>query len=122
MSRHATHDSFSSTLQAPTRCRPCPAMNRCANLPIKGAASDDKSYMDVSSIALQGLQQAQTQLETTAQQLSTAGSSSNGAPMDTADLSDAAISLMSAKNQFAANLNLMKIADQMQKHVIDLLG
>ncbi|HEY3838236.1 MAG TPA: hypothetical protein VGL72_16765 [Bryobacteraceae bacterium] len=78
--------------------------------------------MDVSSIALQGLQQAQTQLETTAQQLSTAGSSSNGAPMDTADLSDAAISLMSAKNQFAANLNLMKIADQMQKHVIDLLG
>jgi flagellar hook protein FlgE len=78
--------------------------------------------MDVSAIALQGLQQAQTQLENTAQRLSAAGSSADGTPVDTADLSQAAVALLTAKNQFNANINVLKVADQMQKSVINLLG
>jgi hypothetical protein len=90
--------------------------------PVKPLRAADKFYMDVSTIALQGLQRSQTQLESTARRLSTAGSSADGTPVDTADLSQAAVALITAKNQFAANLNVVKVADQMQKSVLNLLG
>ncbi len=43
--------------------------------------------------------------------------------MDNVDLSQQAVSLLTAKkNQFAANLNVLKIADEMQKSIINLVG
>ena len=78
--------------------------------------------MDVSSIALQGLQQAQLQVDTSARRLASAGSSPDGADVDTASLSPEAVALLSAKSQFAANINVLKIADNMQKSLINLLG
>ena len=73
--------------------------------------------MNVSSIALQGLNQAQDQLQSTARRIAGAGS-----PTDSVNLSDAAVSLITAKNDFEANLNTIKVDDQMQKSTINLLG
>jgi flagellar basal body rod protein FlgC len=72
--------------------------------------------MDISSIALQGVQQAQVQLDNSVQRLTQATSG------DVVDLSQEAVALLSAKNQFSANINVLKIAGNMQKNVINLLG
>ena len=81
----------------------------------------DMLYMDVSSIAMQGLQQAQLQLENSAQRIATAGTT-DATGVDTVNLSQEAVSMIGAKNQFAANVNVMKIADNMQKNLLNLLG
>jgi len=79
--------------------------------------------MDPSAIALQGLQQADAQLNTAATRIASAGATSpNGANLDTVDLSAEVVALMSAKNQFSANLVTIKTADEMQKDVIDLMA
>jgi len=77
--------------------------------------------MDVSSIALQGLQQADTQLEAAAAQIASVGAnSSDGATVDVVDLSAEMVALMSAQNLFDANLATLKTANEMQRSVIDL--
>ncbi len=77
--------------------------------------------MDLSAIALQGLEQAQVQLEKTATRLASAGAP-DGATWDTVDLSAEMVALLSAKNQFSANLSTLKIADEIEKNVIDLMA
>ena len=74
--------------------------------------------MDVSSIALQGLQRAQNQLQNTAVNVASLGSPGS----DTVDLSQAAVALISAKTQFAANIGVLKIAGDMQKNLLNVLG
>lgn len=79
--------------------------------------------MDLSSIALRGLDQAQTRFERAA--VGVAGitrASPDGAAIDTVDLSTAMVSLLSTKNDVEANLKLLKIANDMQRQVIDLLA
>jgi hypothetical protein len=79
--------------------------------------------MEISAIALRGLDQAQAQLEQAGGQLASIGAnSSDGIPADTVDLSQAAVSLLSAKNEFAANLKVLKIADELQRQTLDLLA
>ncbi len=79
--------------------------------------------MDLSAIALQGLEQGQAQLEQAAIRLAGAGAESpDGANLDTVDLSVEIVALMSAKTQFSANLSTLKTADQIQKNVIDLMA
>ena len=46
----------------------------------------------------------------------------DGSGVDTVSLSDAAVAMIAAKTQFAANISVMKKADDMQKSVINLLG
>ncbi len=41
---------------------------------------------------------------------------------DVVSLSDEAVALMSSKNQFEANINVMKIANNMEKSLLNLLG
>ncbi|MBI1739705.1 MAG: hypothetical protein HY233_02490 [Acidobacteriales bacterium] len=77
--------------------------------------------MDLSAIALQGLEQAQIQLEKTATRLAS-GEAPDGATSDTVDLSAEMVALLSAKNQFSANLSTLKIADEIEKNVIDLMA
>ena len=74
--------------------------------------------MDVSSIALQGLHRAQNQLQNTAVNVASLGSPGS----DTVDLSQAAVALISAKTQFAANIGVLKIAGDMQKNLLNVLG
>ena len=75
--------------------------------------------MDISSIALSGLQTAQTAFDASANQLLKAVSPESG---DTVDLSAAAAGVLSAKSEFAANLAMVKVADRMERQVVDLLG
>jgi len=77
--------------------------------------------MDISAIALQGLDQASAQLDAAAAQIASAGAASpDGANLDTVDLSTQMVALMSAQTLFAANLATLKTADQMGKSLIDL--
>jgi len=81
----------------------------------------DKRSMDPASIALQGLQQAEVQLNAAAAKIASAGASSpDGASLDVVDLSAEMVALMSAQSAFDVNLATLKIADQMQKGLIDL--
>jgi flagellar hook protein FlgE len=77
--------------------------------------------MDPSYIALQGLQQANVQLNTAAAKIASAGASSpDGANLDVVDVGAEMVALMSAQSAFEVNLATLKTADQMQKSLLDL--
>ncbi len=81
--------------------------------------------MDVLATALSGLDRAQGLFEQSANRLigATGASPSSGQPAsDAVDLSQAAVSLLTAKNQFALNINLLEVAENMQKTTIDILA
>jgi flagellar hook protein FlgE len=76
--------------------------------------------MDPSSVALQGLRQADIQLEAAAAGIARAGATSpDGANLDVVDLSNKMVALMSAKTLFEANLATLETAGQVQKSLID---
>jgi flagellar hook-associated protein FlgK len=77
--------------------------------------------MDPSAIALQGLQQAETQLNATAAKIASAGAPSpDGSSLDVVDLSVEMVALMSAQASFSANLATLKTADQMLQSLVDV--
>jgi flagellar basal body rod protein FlgG len=77
--------------------------------------------MDPSSIALQGLQQANIQVSAAATKIASADASSpDGTNLDVVDLSTEMVALMSAQSAFDVNLATLKTADQMQKSLLDL--
>jgi len=79
--------------------------------------------MDVSSIALQGIAQAEAQLEAAASAIAQAGNSSaDGANLDVIDLSVEMVAMMSAKNQFELNISTLKTANEMRKSLLDVTG
>jgi flagellar hook protein FlgE len=79
--------------------------------------------MDLSAIALQGLEQGQVQLEKAAIRLANAGAGSpDGASLDTVDLSAEIVALMSAKTQFSASLSILKTADDIQRNALDVMA
>jgi flagellar hook protein FlgE len=78
--------------------------------------------MDISAIALAGLEQAQAGLENAASSLAGAIGSSDLSSSDTVDLSAGIVALMSAKNDFAVNATVMKTADEVQKYAVDMMA
>jgi hypothetical protein len=79
--------------------------------------------MDISAIALQGLDQASAQLDAAAAGIASAGAASpDGANLDIVSLSEEMVALMSAKTMDLANLSTLKTADQIQKSTIDLIA
>jgi len=76
--------------------------------------------MDLSAIALRGLDQAQAKLEKSAARLASSGALSPDG--DTVDLSAEVVALLSAKNAFAAGIKVLRTADEMQRQTIDLLA
>jgi len=77
--------------------------------------------MDPSSIALQGLQQAEVQAETAAAAIAGAGApSANGSNPDVVDLSAEMVALISAQASFAANIATLETVDRMQKTLLDV--
>lgn len=83
----------------------------------------DKNKMDIFSIGLQGLNQAQGQLEKSASDIahsSIAASSTTTEPVDTVDISEAMISMLSAKTTFEANLKTIEVGKELAKTVIDI--
>jgi hypothetical protein len=85
--------------------------------------SADKKDMELSAIALQGLQQATAQFEASAARPASVGAATpEGAPVDTVNLSEAIVALLTAENQFTANIGVLKTAGEMQTHILDLLA
>jgi flagellar hook protein FlgE len=78
--------------------------------------------MELASIALQGLQQADVQLGSAGKIASLGGSASGGVNIDNVDLSAEVVALMTAKNQFSAILGTLKTLDEVQRHAIDLMA
>ena len=80
--------------------------------------------MDVSSIALQGLEQASAQLDAAANGIVQAGAASanaaNGAGVDTVSLSSEMVALMSAQQLFEANIDTLRTADEMQQSLLNV--
>jgi flagellar hook protein FlgE len=77
--------------------------------------------MDLSAIALQGLEQGQVQLEKAAIKLAGAGAASaDGTSLDTVDLSAEIVALISAQTQFSASLSILKTAGEIQKNTLDV--
>ena len=84
----------------------------------------DKVGMDILGIAQQGLHQAQGQVEKTAQRIARVGmdTATPQTPTDSVNLSDEMVSLVSAKNQYEANLGVAHTASEMQKATLSLLA
>ena len=79
--------------------------------------------MELSSIALQGLRQADTQLARAASNIASfQANTPAGAGVDTVDLSAAVVALLSAKNSYSANVATVKAAEEIQKTTIDLIA
>jgi flagellar hook protein FlgE len=79
--------------------------------------------MNASSIALQGLQQAESQLNSVASQINSVGSlASGGGNVDAVDLSEEMIAMMSAQNLYQENLATLKTADQIEQSLINLMA
>ena len=79
--------------------------------------------MDVSAIALQGLDQANAQIEQAATRVASAGAlSPDGATIDTVNLATEIVALTSAQDLASVNLATLKVADQIQKTAVDLLA
>jgi flagellar basal body rod protein FlgC len=79
--------------------------------------------MDISSVALQGLNKADLQLDNAASKIAGAGSSVSAGqlPVDTVDISQEAVSMLSAKNAFEANIKTLEVSNQMQQYAMDMI-
>jgi hypothetical protein len=79
--------------------------------------------MDLPSIALSGLDQVAARFDQAAIHVaSIGGASADGAPVDIVDLSTAAVGFLSARNDLEANLRMVKVVDDMQYQILDLLA
>ena len=81
--------------------------------------------MGTSAIALQGMQQAESQLDQSAAKVASAGlttTSGNGTPVDSVNLSAELVGELSAKDQYAANVDTLKTAGAMMQTTIDLMA
>ena len=83
----------------------------------------DNSSMDLAGIVLQGINQAQVQLEAAASGIASAAAlSPDAATADPVNPSAEVVALLSAKNQFSLNLATLKVVDETQKSAVDLLA
>jgi hypothetical protein len=83
----------------------------------KSSHSADKIYMDVSSIALNGLATAERAVQRTASRLATAGD-----PAAMVDIAGEMVNLMRARNDFSANIKVLENGQEMQKYLIDIFA
>ena len=72
--------------------------------------------MDVTSVALRGMQDAQSTLQKTANQIASVSPENS----DSVDLSSQMVAMLAARNQFQTDVRVVKTADDMQKKVLDL--
>ena len=73
--------------------------------------------------ALLGLQGAQDKLDTAATRLARTGLPSSGEqPPDVVNLSEEAVNLIQAANEYKMNLRVLKTADELTVQTIDLLA
>jgi hypothetical protein len=81
----------------------------------------DGGGMELSAIALQGLREAEGQMEQAAMGISSSASM-DATSIDAVDLSSEMIALLSAKELAMVNLKTLETAEEMAKSVIDLMA
>jgi flagellar hook protein FlgE len=78
--------------------------------------------MTVFDVALGGLHQAEAKLETAASRLARLPVSLESAnPEDVVDLSAEMVALLEARNDFQINTRVIHTADELARHLLDLL-
>ena len=75
--------------------------------------------MSIGGLALQGVQQAEARVEVASQRVAKGVGEGGG---DVVDLSAEMLALMQAKNYSAAMVSVVKLANEMDGHVLDLLA
>jgi len=71
--------------------------------------------------AVQGLQKSEAQFNQAASKIAQSPFSSS-APADVADLSTQAIALLQSKNSFEANIQVLKVDNQMSQTLLNVVG
>jgi len=80
----------------------------------------DKCNMQITAIALEGLERAQVRVDLAATNLSKA--TTPDGDTDLADLSQETVALMAARNDFHLQTKVMQAAGEMEANVVDLIG
>ncbi|MCU1238233.1 MAG: hypothetical protein JWP63_6200 [Candidatus Solibacter sp.] len=75
--------------------------------------------MQITGIALSGMQQASSTLEKAAGKIAKA---TDPAAVDQIDLSSEMVALLDARNQFQTNARVIQTGDDMQKTMLNLLA
>jgi hypothetical protein len=75
--------------------------------------------VEISPIALGGLERAAASFDKSATRMTAAAAPEAG---DSVDLSTAAVGMLTARNQFSANLKTAHVADEMERMAIELIG
>ena len=80
--------------------------------------------MDLASIGLGGLKQAEARLEQSARKIAKPVDLAKlpESAGDTVDLAAETVGVIEAVNTYTANLKLIQTADELQQHTIDILG
>ena len=77
--------------------------------------------MSTSGVSLQGIQNAESLLNTTAARIANP-TPSTGQGGDAVSLSSNMVALIQAKTDMAANLKALQVSEDMQKTLLDVLG
>jgi hypothetical protein len=77
------------------------------------------SYMIDFSLPLAGISRAEASFDRAASNIASFGSDGGG---DTVDLSAAAVALIQARNNVAANVKVAQVEDQMAKSMLSLIA
>ena len=81
----------------------------------------EETYMSISSSALTGITQALKQFDQAAEGIRRATQPQTAA-VDQLDLSTEAVKLLAARTAVEASLEVLKTADEINQHAIDLLA
>ena len=83
----------------------------------------DVEDMDISAIALQGLQQAEIRLENATTRIASYGADTPDATaLDVVDLAAGMVGLTSARNQVSLNLKILSTANEIQRNMINVMA
>ena len=78
--------------------------------------------MDITSTAIEGLNRAEEKLQSVATKLARAPIAASAQPNDTVDLSAAMVAMIEARNEHAVNVKVIESAQEMSKHLLDVLA
>lgn len=76
--------------------------------------------MNIMSTGIEALHRAEDRLQAVAEELARAGDPAH--LEDTVDLSREMVAMIEARNEHAVNAKVIETAEEMQKHLLDVLG
>ena len=100
----------------------CRRENRLKNPVLRAIRLLDPTMMNVSHIALGGYQQAERQMESAAGKIARLPLAASAPPEDSVDLATSLVELIQAQRSAEANLAVMKTADEVSRHTLDIFG